>query len=253
MIEDIWKAHRTGPFKQDKVRPLIIKVAYGAKELILEHMSKLKGRRNPTTKQSFFISEQIPEGIAEMRKQTSSRVKSLKEQNEKKPKEERSRITAVHDKVLVDGELQPPEVSTPQPSQLLFLSPDHQKRVNQIQQKMVKTEPEIVKSSEFIALAVKVHTVEQVNDAYIAAAQRPPAADHVMLGYAFREDSTLKTRSCDDREYGAGPRIRKTIFESKAKNMAVFVVRKFGGLHIGYNQFNIIEQEAKKAIQMLNN
>lgn len=81
-IEDIWKAHRTGPYKRDKVRPLIVKLSYNAKDLIMDNLGSLKGRSNPKTKQVYFISEQIPEGITEVKKQTSARVKTLKEANE---------------------------------------------------------------------------------------------------------------------------------------------------------------------------
>lgn len=67
-IEDIWKAHRTGAYKNGKVRPLIVKVSYTAKDLIMENLIKLKNKSNIVTKQVFFINEQILEGITEMRK-----------------------------------------------------------------------------------------------------------------------------------------------------------------------------------------
>lgn len=252
-IEDVWKAHRTGPFRENKTRPLIVKVAYKAKERIMENISKLKGRSNPKTGQVFFVSEQIPEGISEIKKQTTARANHLKEINEKKPKESRSKIQIINDKILVDGQLDMPEIQTPQPSQLLFLQPDEQRRVNLVQQKLMETEPETIRNSEFIAMAVKIHSLEELNAAYIAAAQRYPAADHVILGYAFRDDKSVKSGFCDDREHGAGSRIRKTIFELKARNVAVFVVRKFGGIHLGFQRFGVIEEIAKKAIELLNN
>lgn len=251
-IEDIWKAHRTGPFRPEKVRPMVIKVSYSAKDLIMEHVTKLKGLSNLKTGQKYFISEQVPEAIAERQKQTSNRVKLLKEANDKKPKETRSKIQVINNKIVVDGQLEIPEITTPQPSQILLLSKTQQQEINQLQQRIIEVEPETVRHSEFIGLALKVHSLEQVRQSYIAVAQRYPAADHIMLGYALREDEKVKSGACDDSEYGGGSRIRRTIFELKAKNVAVFVVRNFGGLHLGYSRFAVIEDVAKKVIQELN-
>lgn len=248
---DIWKAHRVGPYKPEKVRPMVIKVSYAAKELILEHLTTLKGRTNPKTKQTYFISEQIPEGVMEIRKQTSARAKVLKDIEEKKPKESRNKIQIQNDKVLVNGEIQALEVEPPQPAQL-FLDTESQKRVDEIQKRMVETDVEILKNSEFVGVAVKVHSVQEVRQAYVAVAQRHPTVDHIILGYALKEEGKLKVGFCDDKEYGAGSRVKDTIFEGKARNTAVFILRKFGGLHLGYGRFEVIQRVARKAIELLN-
>lgn len=81
--------------------------------------------------------------------------------------------------------------------------------------------------------------------------QRYPAADHAMMAYALKEDEVLKTGFCDDREYRAGNRLKKLIFEKKARNTVLFVLRKYGGVHLGFNRFSIIERVAKLALNML--
>lgn len=250
-IEDIWKAHRMGPFKVDKMRPLIVKVSYSAKELIMENMSKLKGKSNPVTQQKYFISEQVPDGISEVKKQTQARVKVLRDTNDAKPHHEKSKIQVIRDKILVNGELDIPEITTPLPSQL-FLSAEEQSKVEEIQSQMVQTEPETYRNSEFMALAVRVSSVEDVRRSYIAVVQRHPSADHHMLGYALKEEQKLRTGFCDDREFGAAIKIKRAIFELKSRNTAVFVLRKYGGVHLGFDRFRIIEEIAKKAVRMLN-
>lgn len=250
-VSDIWKAHRMGPMIKDKVRPMVIKVAYDAKELIMEHVSKLKGKTNAETNQKLFIGEQIPEGSVEMKKQTTARLKVLKDANEKKAFSERSKLQVIGDKILIDGKVEEPEVSTPLPSQL-FLDVDTQKTVDTLQSKMYETQTITERNSEFKAISIRVHSIEEVNQAYIAVAQRYPASDHIAMGYALREDKQIKSGSCDDREYGAGAKIRNTIFEMKSRNTAVFVMRKYGGVHLGFNRFQIIEKVAREAITLLN-
>lgn len=247
-VEDIWKAHRMGPYKTDKVRPLIVKLAYSAKELVMEHMASLKGKSNNKTKQTYFISEQIPEGIVESRKQINQRLKTLKDQNEAKPKEERSKIQVINEKILVNDVLDLPEVTVPKPSQL-FLDERTQALIDQIQSELQETSPVTVRNSEFMGISIKVSSIEKVQQAYIAVTQRYPSVDHIMLGYAFRDSGgKLKTGFCDDREYGSGVRIRKTIFKLKCRDTAVFVLRKFGGVHLGFNRFKTIEEVAQTAI-----
>lgn len=249
-IEDIWKAHRLGPFKQNKVRPMIVKLAYNAKDLVLENMHRLKGLKNQNTQQSYFINEQIPEGCTELKKQMSARLKTLKEKNDAKPRDQRSVIQAVGSNILVDGELDKSEVSTPQPSQL-FLDAESQAQIDEIQTLLVETQPEVVKNSQFIGLAIHATDTAQVQRAYIAVAQRYPSSDHIMLGYALKEKGQLKAGSCDDKEYGAGAKIRNLIFQKKARDVAVFVLRKYGGIHLGFNRFAAIESVASKAIELL--
>lgn len=250
-VEDVWKAHRSGPFKKDKVRPLIVRLSYTAKDLVMENVGNLKGRTNPKTKQKYFVSEQIPEGITEMQKQTKIRIKPLKETNDKKSQEDKDNIQVVGDKILINGEVKQPDVITPTPEQL-FLSTDNQNKVDEIQAKFVETDTETLRNSEFSALAIKVHSLEEINRAYIAVMQRYPAMDHIMLGYALKQDGKIKSGFADDREFGAGTRIKDLIFQTKTKNAAVFVLRKFGGVHLGFQRFAVIERAAEKAIELLN-
>lgn len=94
--EDVWKAHRTGAPRVGKVRPLILKLSYAAKDLVMEHLHKLKGKKNPNTEQTYFISEQAPEGYTEVCKQNSEILKSLQQKNEKRPENQRSKITMIN-------------------------------------------------------------------------------------------------------------------------------------------------------------
>lgn len=247
---DIWKVHRSGLRKEGKVRPIVVKLAYSAKDLIMENLSALKDKTNSKTKQKYFISEQVPDGVVERKKQVSARVKTLKDINEKKPKADRSRIQVINDTIVVDEKIDIPEVSTPKPSEL-FLDPRTQNRIDDLQQCLMETEPEILRNSEFVGMAAKANSTQKVKDLYIAAMQRYPSADHAIMAYSLKEAGTLKSGSCDDREFGAGNKLRKMLFELKAKDTVVFVLRRYGGVHLGFNRFSIIEQVAKSAIAML--
>lgn len=72
-----------------------------------------------------------------------------------------------------------------------------------------------------------------------------------MAAYALKQDSKLHQGSCNDREYGASVRIKNLIFKKQAKNTAIFVIRKFGGLHLGFEWFKVNETVATEALEML--
>lgn len=48
-----------------------------------------------------------------------------------------------------------------------------------------------------------------------------------------------------------GAAIRKTMAEERARDSTIFVIRKFGGLHLGFERFKTISLVAKKALYLL--
>lgn len=55
----------------------------------------------------------------------------------------------------------------------------------------------------------------------------------------------------DDGEHGGARAMMKTLFKEKSDNSAVFVVRYYGGKHLGTARFQAIEKAAKSAINKL--
>lgn len=248
---DIWKAHRMGgPPRTGNVRPMVIKVAYHLKETIMENVTKLKDQINTTTEKPLFISEQVPEGISEGRKQLGARLKTLREENDKLPEKDKRKIQVQNDKILVEGCVHEPEVLPPQPSDL-FVDAEKQKQVDSIYNKAVMTEPVTVRNSEFVGIAVQTDTISEVNLAYTAVAQQFPSMDHIMMSYGLKENEVVKHGHCDDFEYGGGAAIRRVMAEERARNVSIFVIRKYGGLHLGLDRFKTIKQVAKNALFLL--
>lgn len=247
---EIWKAHRSGQKRSGRDRVIITKVSYAAKEVIMQNVTKLKGKLNANN-QKIFINEQIPEGISEIRKQVADRLKVLRTENEAKPKDQRKQIRAVNDKILIDEEVVEPEVQTLEPADL-FMDSTEQRIVKALNQKIKETKPVSVKNSQFIGLAAKVHSVEEMNHLYKAVALRFPSVDHIMAAYGFKEENgKVKTGNCDDGEFGGSNIIKQTMKTAKVKDTAIFVVRKYGGVHLGFDRFATIEKMTKEALKLL--
>lgn len=124
-------------------------------------------------------------------------------------------------------------------------------RIDELQNQLLQTEEYTIKNSTFIALAAKVHSIQEVKDLYIATAQRFPSADHIMAAYALKEKGILKSGAVDDKEYGAASKIKNAIFETKTKNTVVFVVRFYGGIHMGFERFGAILHVTKDILRKI--
>lgn len=201
--------------------------------------------------QALFIKDQAPEAYIEKRKQISARLKILREENEKKPVNERSVIRVNNDNILVDDIVDTVEVNTLQPVDL-FLNDAEQSEVDKIAARIQETDLKIVRNSHFIGHAIKVHSTQQVNRAYVALAQRYAAMDHIFMAYALKEEGRVKSGHCDDGEHGGGNSIKRILLRDKVKNTAIFIVRKFGGVHLGLDHFRTIEFLSQKAIKLVN-
>lgn len=248
-VEDIWKAHRVGMKRSNRCQPMIVKVSYAAKELIMENISSLKDQVDGFG-QALFIKEQIPEGIIEKKKQTSARLRALKKENEDRPQEQKNTITVIQDRIVVNGLIDKPEVQTPQPRDL-FPDLDEQKKIDEIAAKIQQTDPQNVKNSSFVGHAVTVQSTREVNLAYKALAQRYPAVDHIFMAYALKEEGQVKHNHCDDNEHGGGNCIHRVLLQDKIKDTAIFIARRYGGLHLGLDRFQVIEQVTKQSIKLL--
>lgn len=248
-IQDIWKAHRSGIKRPDRDRVIITKLAYQAKEKVMENVTKLKDLTNDHN-QKIFVNEQIPEGITESRKRVSARLKVLNKANESRAPANKQKIQAMNDKILINGEVDEPEIKPPEPADL-FMDAIELKMVKALGSKIKEAKPIASKNSQFVGLAVKIHSVEEMNRAYKAVALRYPSVDHIMAAYAFKENSTIKMGSCDDMEYGGANTILNILKENKVKDTGIFVVRKYGGIHLGYERFTTIRAASLEALKLL--
>lgn len=186
-----------------------------------------------------------------MKKQTANTVRKLRKVEESKPVPQRQQVQVMGEKIVVGGEVYKPDVVTPEPFEL-FPSLEEQKEISKINQRIKEALPTRSRNSAFIGLALEVSSLEEINLAYKAVMQRFPYMDHVMEGYQLKlEDGTRKFGGCDDGEFGGGACISNHLYSLKQENIAVFVVRRYGGIHVGLDRFRKIEQSTFEAAHLL--
>lgn len=241
--EDVITAQRFGPFQEGKHRPIVIKVTEKLAKRIFANTSKLSKIRNDENK-PYSVNPQLPDLIAEQRREIRQIIKEKKSIEEHLPKEQKSKFLIRKGKVYINGQLQR-RVLKPPTLQELFVDEKEQEKINRIKTPYVTTEP--IKGSKFKATAVIVHSLNDVHLAYKKLFQDNPAADHIVAAFSAEHTTGYQ----DNGEFGAGFRVLNVIQDHHFSDIAVFVIREYGGENLGPQRFIVIKELASKAIELV--
>lgn len=248
-VNEIKVAHRLGyhnsESSQTKPRLMVVKVSQSLKQRIFQNKHQLKGKYNAAGSQ-FFVNLQIPEAHMAEKKALAYEVNRIKKFNEfQRNKEDKIKFEVKGKQLYVEQELHVQNVFPPRPLEL-FVSPEEQEAMDNMD--FVLSQPKTKGGSIFVGLAVQVTTLQEVNRAYRKVRQMYPSYDHAMLAYRIKDYSGYQ----DDGEHAAGIKMHALVYSLKKSDIAVFVVRNFGGSHLGPRRFDYILEVAERAIKNLN-
>ena len=219
------------------------------KNEVFENIDSIKDLKNAAN-QPVFITDQQPEGLRTRRKYAKEMCEELQEANKGKPDKDKVKAVVKKDKLFVNNDLYKNPCPAPQPQEILEIDDDEMEKMEKMT--MVKTKPCGELGSTFRGLGVKITSRLELRRAYRKAKRAFPAATHVMCGYTFKKSKTENEYGKqDDGEHGGSHRILEAVKASNATNVAVFVVREFGGEHIGLNRFKHIKTCAGDVLKLL--
>ncbi len=244
-VKEIYVAHEMG-------NDIIIKVSYDLKEQIFAKVfaGALTNKKN-SKDGKYFVSEQLPESMQEAKRQARRESQALKVKYDDQYKDDpagKPKVTVKRNRVYVNNELQKPLVVPPEPNDL-FPSEDEQKKIDKVRVQESGVQGE--KGSSFWAVAVKASNAPEVRRAYVKMRQTYPSATHIMAAYKFEQNGTVFYGYQDDKEFGGSHKIAECIDNSNKMGVAVFVMRKYGGVHIGKSRFEHITFCANEALGLL--
>lgn len=225
-------------------RPMLIKLKYFEhKTLIFQNFDKLKAA-NRSRSTPYYINDQLPEKWAERKRF----IQHLKFQNAKLLQTQQHRIEVQRDQVSINGSEY--EAPLKQPSIAEIMSLPHAKRAAIQAMELTEGKPENRDKCKFIGYAAEAFSVEQVRKQYLHLKMKHPEANHVVVAYRIPGTDFVNNQGfLDDGEHGGGRAILKVLFKEKMENTAVFVIRYFGGKHLGSARFLAIDKAAKAAIE----
>lgn len=115
---------------------------------------------------------------------------------------------------------------------------------------LTEGETEYKDKSSFLGYAAESYSAEQVRRQLMYLKLKHPEASHIMATYRIPGEDFISNQGLvDDGKHGGARAIMKVLFKEKQENTAVFVVRYYGGKHLGIARFQAIERAAKSALE----
>lgn len=235
---DLLEAYRVGAPAKEKNRPIIAQCTPQLRKYLMSNSDVLANKYNDKG-QKFYINLQMPEQTAEAKREIRQVVKEVRKSEEHQ--DSKSTILHKNNAVYINGQKHKKLVTPPSVLQL-FPEKDEQQKVNAT--KFVKATAQPEQGSSFTAFICPTKTLNHVHLAYINLFQNFPGADHIAMAYSAEG----KTGYHDNAEFGAGFRLLEVIRSSMQHDLAVFMVREYGGVHIGPRRFTIMRETALEAI-----
>ena len=235
-MKDLKIVHRMGSQHNiNNPRIMVAKCTHDLKEKIFKKKSALKDQTNEMGK-GYFISKQIPDEWAEEQRDLREAIKKAKQVNATKEQEGMEKdVIQVKNRILyINKEPQRKLLAVPKPAEL-FVEKTEQDKIDRM--KFYSSDSKTEEGSYFTAHVVKTQSMTEIRRAYIKVRQMHPSASHIPFSFRFKNVEG----SQDDREIGASSRMLKTMQNNNIINMCVFVVRYYGGKHLGPKRHKIIE------------
>ncbi len=244
---EVWVAHRLSP----NSNIIVAKVNPALKNDIYENIGRLKNVKN-SKDEPIFITEQQPEGLRARKKDARDSADIYKEEYKHLPADQQPKVEVRKDRVYVNKDWMRNPCDAPTPTDMLDVEPEELDKLEKIKFSESKECGE--KGSTFRALGTKVSSRAEMRRGYKQVRRLYPHATHVMCGYVFKKPGSDKMEygKQDDGEWGGSHRILEFLKVKKCANVAVFVVREFGGEHIGPNRFNHIRDCTEQVLKRMN-
>lgn len=235
--EAIQVVHRLGQFVRGSHRPIVFRCPDSLRKRIFENTYKLAGK-------SFSVNRQLPEALSENKREIRQLIKSQNKLEEHLSEENKSRIQVINNKLYINGQLKRKRLLPPKPEDL-FPGVDELEKMNSI--KFCEATKNPIKGSEFKAMACVVNKMNDVHLAYKKVYRDYPSADHVAAAYYTEGEGGYQ----DDSEFGSGYRLLNVIKDHKLGDVAVFLIRFYGGEHLGPQRFSVMKELASEALGKL--
>ena len=219
---------------------MLIRCKHELKERIFENLKNLKDKVNADGKQ-YYINKQLPEQLIEQNREIRATIREQKIKDSKLQPRDRSNIEVKNKIVYIDGE---PTQKLLLPVEIDELFPDKVEAEKQGKMKLSTSDAIVENNSHFQAYVCKTGQLHEVCRAYRKVRHMHPGVTHVVASYNLRGNRGYQ----DDAEYGTGNKLLKFLEQKYPINLSVFIVRMYGGKHLGPTRFDIMKEAAMQAL-----
>ncbi len=154
------------------------------------------------------------------------------------------------DSLFVNGQRYYDRLPKPSPRDIFFMQDAEKKDAQQT--KFVTSRTITEQGSSFILKCVHTQSMNDVRAAYKAVLLDPlvASATHVAAAYRIRNSSQkCEDGYNDDSDYGLARAARDELRKANKENLTVFIIRQYGGTHLGLRRFKIVEQLTGEVVE----
>lgn len=239
--KDLLSVFRLGQPNSNKARAIVAHCTPELRRYIMINAPILKHRRN-SNGEKFYINQQLPEAISEKNREIRQTIKDRRGLEENLPQDAKSKFLVKKDKLYVNGQLMRKKIVPPK-VQDLFPDEKEQEAISAIKMRFFHTTPEA--GSQFKVAVLKTESFNILNKAYVKLFQNYPTADHIAVAAMIKGEEAFQ----DNSEFGSGFRMLRSIKQAKMENIAVFLIRYYGGSNLGPRRFTIITDLVNAALE----
>ena len=236
-------AHRIGQFNPESTtaRPMVMRCHPTLKAKILAKRTSLKDITNEEGAH-YYVNKQIPDQWAEENRERREQIRTAKDKAQQVGQNVDIKIQ--NRVVYVNHQPIRKFLEVPKPRDL-FVDKQEQEKIDKI--KTYHSDEYTKKGSSFTAHAVKCSSMTEVRRAYIKMKQLYPDATHIPTAYIIKNGEGYQ----DDREHSASSKMLNVLKNNDIQNLAVFVVRYYGGIHLGPTRHQMIQDAIIEVIAKL--
>ena len=216
---------------QVKLPPQIfVQVTCHLQKRIAANMSELDEKTDPTDGHFYKVKQQVPDAVQGARQHFNPVVADIQQKNKGRPKKECINFYFQGTDLFVGGKKVKQLVNPPSRTEILKITLEEQKQLNNINPPILARDEK--DGSKFYAFAMRVYDVRFIRKAYLRLRQLHLAANHVMLAFCVEDPENPDKQiegSCHDEESHGNVTLAQVLENTRMKNIAVFVVRYYGG------------------------
>ena len=209
------------------------------KGLIYNHVQNLKGKKNSKNK-AYIVSDKLPAGPQEKKRYQNEVVKRLKAM----PGGNKPNHKFKKGQLYIDGKKFYPAIDSPKVQDIV--QPEDQDMINVVQ--LCQGDRIVYEGCTFTAYSQEVRSIDDICRGYIRVRQIHLDALHVSNAYKLPGTDVDAEDYTDDGEHGCGRMILRLLKEWNIECRAIYLVRNYGGVHLGTKRFNFMTDAVKSCV-----
>ena len=216
---------------------------------VMNNAGSLAGKADESEGFKYYVKRSLPEAQRAIRDRRAGEVRQYKIDNAKaKTEADKTTFHFENTRFIVNGQVVEEDISPPSYLDMLYMDDETTEAVHWLE--FYSSLPKTIKKSSFQAYATTPASKHDVELAYMKVCMMNRQEDHIMVVCRMKDGDQILQGSASDREHYGDQEILTAILKAKAINIAVFVVREYGGIPLRGLRFEAIKEVTNEVLHL---